>query len=67
MVVMFAPFNFIPAFCTGNYILGIPAAISQAVTGDVTTLSFTVENTNDQSLVGTYQLTVSLSSAVLTI
>jgi len=66
-VVIVAPFNVIPAFCTANYALGIPAAISQVVTGDAATLSFTVENTNDQSLVGTYQLTVNLGSAVLMI
>jgi hypothetical protein len=66
-VVIVAPFNVIPAFCTANYALGIPTAISHVVTGDVATLSFTVDKTNDQSLVGTSSLTITAGNVVLTI
>jgi hypothetical protein len=42
MTVTFDPFTIIPAFCYLDYVLGIPDAISQAVTGDVSTRTFKV-------------------------
>ena len=62
----FAPFTIVPNFCSLDYILAIPSAISNAVTADVSTLSFHV-NTSDQSLIGTYPLTVTVGNAILTI
>jgi len=43
MVVTFTQFIIFPTSCSLEYTLDIPTAISQAVTGDISTLSFTVQ------------------------